>query len=270
MKPASQEYARYFEVPGAHLYTVLHQVPNPVARVLLVGPFGSERHFSYHPWVSWARYLAARRVEVLRYDYRGIGESTGIFHEMSFEDWSQDVQLLADWFLKQSPAVPLMLHGLEVGAILAAKSFHRGTGDALLMWAPPSNANQALRSSLLRWARLEQLFESPANRKSAGDYIRELEQGMSIEVQGYQWTSQIWLESFDFGLCEEIGDEPGLSKVREKPVKAVRFGKDASSIVMPYARYDEVRDLTWLYSLSFDWLAGTLEDSSGGRNERSD
>lgn len=58
--------------------------------------------------------------------------------------------------------------------------------------------------------------------------------------------------------------------MREKPVKAVRFGKDASSIVMPYARYDEVRDLTWLYSLSFDWLAGTLEDSSGGRNERSD
>ena len=55
------EHAGYFEVPGAHLYTVLHEVKDPVARVLLVGPFASERHISYLPWVRWARYLAARQ-----------------------------------------------------------------------------------------------------------------------------------------------------------------------------------------------------------------
>jgi hypothetical protein len=49
------ECAGYFTVSGAVLYTVLHEVPDPVARVLLVGPFASERHFSYHPWVRWAR-----------------------------------------------------------------------------------------------------------------------------------------------------------------------------------------------------------------------
>ncbi len=54
------ECAGYFTVSGADLYTVLHEVPKPVARVLLVGSFASERHFSYHPWVRWARYLAAR------------------------------------------------------------------------------------------------------------------------------------------------------------------------------------------------------------------
>lgn len=88
------EQAGYFTVPGAHLYTVVHQVTDPVARVLLVGPFASERHVSYHPWVRWARYLAARQIEVVRYDYRGVGESTGVFEEMSFEHWSEDVQLL--------------------------------------------------------------------------------------------------------------------------------------------------------------------------------
>ena len=75
------EHAGYFEVPGAHLYTVLHEVKDPIARVLLVGSFASQRHNSYLPWVRWARYLAANNIEVLRYDYRGIGESTGNFDE---------------------------------------------------------------------------------------------------------------------------------------------------------------------------------------------
>ena len=52
------------------LYTVLHEVQDPRARVPLVGPFTLERHTSYRAWVQWARYLAARRIEVLRYDLR--------------------------------------------------------------------------------------------------------------------------------------------------------------------------------------------------------
>jgi len=81
------ERAGYFPVPDAHLYTVLHQVEAPLARVLLVGPFTSERHTSYGLWLQWARSLAARRIEVVRFDYRGIGESTGVFAEMSLRSW---------------------------------------------------------------------------------------------------------------------------------------------------------------------------------------
>ena len=252
------EHASYSQVSGAHLYTVLHEVSSPLARVLLVGPFASERHFSYHPWVRWARYLAARRIEVLRYDYRGVGESTGVFDRMGFEQWSEDVEHLASSFAARSPGVPLVLHGLEVGAILAGRCFAQGKGDALLLWSPPLDANQALRTSLRRWAGLEQLFESTENRRTTADYIRRLEGGESIEVAGYEWSSALWSRSYEFVLPASLADEGSAWEAYKRPVKILKLGKEAAPLVKPYIGYDEVKDLSWLYSSNFAWVTEAL------------
>jgi alpha-beta hydrolase superfamily lysophospholipase len=265
--PRSIEQPGYFEVPGGHLYTVLHQPTDPLARVLLIGPFASERLSSYYPWVRWARYLAERRVEVLRYDYRGIGESTGVFEEMSFDKWSEDVQLLTDWFANRFPKLPFLLHGLELGAILAGRRFHEGTGDGLLLWAPPLNANDALRSTLLQWAGLKQMLDSPENRTPASEYIRQLQQNSLVEVQGYQWPGSLWRESFDFDLPAALSDETRASSLYKRPVRNVKLGKDASPLVKPFRGYVEVKDFTELYSTNFDWIRSALSFSTGEINE---
>jgi alpha/beta superfamily hydrolase len=253
------EHAGYFEVSGAHLYTVLHEVAEPVARVLLAGPFASERHNSYLPWVRWARYLAANQIEVLRYDYRGIGESTGVFDEMTFEDWSEDVQLLSGWLSERSPDAPLLLHGLELGAVLTGKAFHEGFGDGLLLWSAPSTANQALRSTLVRWVSLEQIFKRPEDRRTASDYIRELEGGTPQEVEGYCWSTKLWRESFEFALPEELATEASAALAYQRPVRSLKLGKDA----VPLAKggtpaHDEFKDFTSLFAPNLAWIEANL------------
>ena len=121
------------------------EVDKPVARVLLVGPFAAERHNSYIPWVYLGPIPAPEGIEVLRYDYRGIGESSGVFKEMSFTDWSRGRSSACRVAKDQSPELPLVLHGLGMGAFLASRAFHAGLGEVLLLWSPPASANQALR-----------------------------------------------------------------------------------------------------------------------------
>ena len=252
----SSERARYFQVPGAHLFTVLHESADPVARILLVGPFASERQYSYIPWVRWARYLSEKQIEVLRYDYRGVGESTGVFEDMTFETWSEDVKHLAEWLKNESPPLPLILHGLEMGAILAAREFHTGTGDALLLWAPPANANQALRATLMRRVRMDQLFKYGHDRKTLADYIRQIERGPFLEVEGYQWSDRLWCDSFKLELPSGMVGDGSPDVAYNRPVRIV--GPD--KLVVPLVKGGSAapdsfnKDFSPLFARNCEWI----------------
>ncbi len=203
---------------------------------------------------------------MLRYDYRGIGESTGAFEDMTFQDWLEDVLLLAEWFNRLRPPVPLILHGLEVGGLLAAKAFQSGIGDALLLWSPTANANQALRATLLRWVGLEQLLRYSNERVTASDRIRQLEQDFPVEVEGYQWSPQLWRDSFSFQLPPEMEDEESASRIYSKPIKIVVLGSDSAPLAKKgiVGGGDEIKDLSWLYAENFGWISEALATSVRG------
>ena len=255
----SREQAGFLEISGVHLYTVLHEVPDPVARVLLIGPFGGERCAAYIPLVRWARFLAARKIEVLRYDYRGTGESTGVFEDMRFEHWAEDVEFLAGWLKHRIPKAPLILHGLEMGALLANSAFASGVANASLLWAPPASANEVLRSALLRHVTLENVFQYGRERRPLSDYIRRLDAGF-LEVDGYNWSSRLWRDSFDLQFpCTSASDS--IQPV-ERPVRAVKLDKSAAPLVRGSAYEAMNPDLTPLFDETFEWIAAVSKKVS--------
>jgi hypothetical protein len=126
-----------------------------------------------------------------------------------------------------------------------------------------------MRSVLRRWAGIEQLYESPENRKSASEYIRELEGGSSIEVHGYAWHCKLWRESFAFGIPDGLWDESEVVDGRGRPVKVDKFGATTESPSMPYRRYDDSHDLSALFDSTYKWVAGALRMKTHGIDETS-
>jgi pimeloyl-ACP methyl ester carboxylesterase len=243
------EHAAYFAAGEEQLYTVRHGVENPVGRVLLVGPFGADRHYSYIPWVAWARFLAAHNLEVLRYDYRGAGESSGTFSDFTFVDWIDDVRRLAGWLREQSPSLPLVIHGLELGALLASEAFHQGFGDALLLWSPPASGSASLKATLLRTVAQENLFKEAGQRKPFAEYLRPFESGEAIEVDGYRWSAKLWKDAGALVLPETSAD---------LRVRSVKLDSRAAPLVKGTAvGYEAIhKDFTALFTESAEWIKG--------------
>ena len=144
----------------------------------MAGPFGAENEPLYILWVRWARYLAAHGLDVIRFDYRGVGESTGEFQQMDFGAWLSDLQLCCHRLT--SDDLPLVLHGLGLGALLAARAFHEGIGDATLLWSPPPNGREILQYSLRRHTAAGYGRRTSAVVVTRQDCIRSLEAGEAV------------------------------------------------------------------------------------------
>lgn len=114
-----------FTLGGDTLIGILHAAASDARRgvVMVVGGpqyrVGGHRHY-----VQVARRLAAGGVPVLRYDYRGIGDSTGRF--LGFESLDDDIRAGIDALIARVPSVQqVVLWGLCESASAVALYAHR-------------------------------------------------------------------------------------------------------------------------------------------------
>jgi hypothetical protein len=162
--------------------------------------------------------------------------------------------------------VPLVLHGLEMGGLLAAKNFHNGAGETLLLWSAPANANEVLRSTFLRWIGPQQLLKREEARRPASHYFQLLEEGNSVEVQGYLWSGELWRQSRGFELPAAMTPPTDPATYYKKPVHMIKLGKKATPLVKgEVPGLEENKDFSFLFDPNYEWIIS----SPGVAGERS-
>ena len=98
-------------VAGRRLVAILHEPEQPGPRGLLIVVGGPQyRVGSHRQFVSLARYLAERGVPVLRFDYRGMGDSEG--DAIGFEGAAPDIAAALDSLIREARVQSVVVWGL--------------------------------------------------------------------------------------------------------------------------------------------------------------
>ncbi|MGH8551572.1 MAG: hydrolase 1, exosortase A system-associated [Methylococcales bacterium] len=109
---AREEIPLAFECGGERLYGLLHNAEAPSGYGVLIVVGGPQtRVGSHRQFVLLARSLAANRIPVLRFDYRGIGDATG--SPETFQTIDSDIRRAIDILIeRQSKIGKIILWGL--------------------------------------------------------------------------------------------------------------------------------------------------------------
>jgi exosortase A-associated hydrolase 2 len=193
----------FFPSAGFDLFGVMHapQAARRSTAFLFCPPFGEEMLWTRLVYVNFARELARRGYPVLRFDYRGTGDSDGDFEDSTVETCLSDIRcalgVLAE---KSGPASATALLGVRFGATLAAL-----TAEAvpevrrLVLWSPILNG-AAYMQELLRVNLTTQLALYKEVRQNREALVQAMAEGRPANVDGYEITGAMFEQASSIDL----------------------------------------------------------------------
>lgn len=134
------------------LFGVLHHAlaskPEVHRTVVICPPIGPEYIRSHWCLRLLARQLSRKGINVLRFDYRGIGDSAGVNEATtSIKQWHQDVHTAIDFACAKTDSQNVMLIGLRYGAAIASAVAQESSKvNSLVLWEPVIDAAEYLKS----------------------------------------------------------------------------------------------------------------------------
>lgn len=135
----------------------------PVKSVLICPPLGQEYVRSYWALGLIARQLARKGVHVMRFDYRGHGDSFGCTEDVkTLSHWKEDIGSAIDQLKRRSGAETVMLAGLRAGAGLATEvASERDDVNSIVAWEPVASGASYLASLRRMHALMLDLWYQP-------------------------------------------------------------------------------------------------------------
>jgi alpha/beta superfamily hydrolase len=183
---------------GNHRLFAVHHRPDagePRRGVVLCQALAEEKLWSHRVYVSLARELAAQGCAVLRFDYRGEGDSDLEFEEATLETRVADALRAAAVLLEREPRLERCVFiGHRLGCAVAAGAAARAPGlaEALIAWDPIENGS----TYLMQWLRSTLASQLVATGKAPtrSALLKALQEGRTVPIDGYGVTPHLYRE----------------------------------------------------------------------------
>ncbi len=257
---------RILQIPsnGLRLHGLWYEPVEPTGRLLILcDPFAEEKKCAHRPLTDFARGLCAEGYVVVRFDYRGCGDSEGDFGQFTPADWLQDLLATVEHARGVAKQTWLGLAGLRLGAALASQAAVTCQADALILWEPILDGKRYVSQNLRRSMIKAMLTEG---EKFDAQSVAERQESDLIDFDGYEVSQETrrWLEGLQMGAAEATFGGPTLVLnigPREEPGEA--YGQLAQGYpkgtalglrLEPFWNRIGLIDCSPALSLTLDWL----------------
>ena len=193
------EKAFFFENEGFRLFGYLH---DPESRttgcdgkisygMVLCPPFGDEHIPSYRILRNFAVQLCKEGIPVLRFDYRGYGDSEGEIEVATPETQVSDIRKAIEVLRNITGVKAVGLLGLRLGGTLALLASQlEPVTQFVILWAPILSP-EVYFQGILR----QQIFSVMVNREKRStvkQLTSELKQGGKVDIGGFYLLGKVY------------------------------------------------------------------------------
>lgn len=129
----------YFESCGAWLFGWVHQSDSSRGQcgVIISAPLGHEQIHAHRSLRHLADALAEAGFSVMRFDYHGTGDSTGVDEDADrLTTWLANLRSAIDWMRGEFGCAEISVIGIRLGATLAMQVAVEEPLVDLVLWAP--------------------------------------------------------------------------------------------------------------------------------------
>lgn len=187
----------------------------PRCSLLMCNPLFEERKSAQRVMVEAARDLAAAGCDVLRFDYRGCGDSAGDFADAGCEEWRADIAAAYAWLICRGAGMPAGVLGLRLGAALGLGAAGDLPGLAFaIAWEPVLDGRRYLDQEFRRKL-VKEMVTFGQSRLTRATLRKELDEGRSVDLDGYELTPR---------LAADIAAIDGERLTRNVPARMLLVG----------------------------------------------
>jgi exosortase A-associated hydrolase 2 len=182
----------------------------PSIGAVFVHPFAEEKKCSHRVFVEMARAAAAQGCVVLRFDFRGCGDSSGAFEEADVAGWRADLEAAFAYAKEQLGVKRLGLLGLRLGASLAAE-LAEGELDLafLVLWEPVTEGERYLALTMRRSMMRKRMTAHEGGGELGEPEGQDDEETGDVDFDGYLVSPETQEQIAEIDLLAEPKAYPG-------------------------------------------------------------